>query len=312
MLAGAAFAGPFGAAVNALPDGVVPQDPVYWLADGGLVAVGMDAADGSAALWHRDADRDTADEIMQLDGPSHCQEVGGAILVRAGGLVAWSPDGGAVPADEDRAHACRAASGIIVAQEAARLPGLFTAIDLGQARAGVAANDMASPARLLLWSEQRIIAEQALPGVTGQDTVVLGRLASGDGVLVYPSYTGQRKAALEAQGQPGIPVVIAHEDGTITRRMVPWAEWNRDGLYRFALTRDGLVAAAMTGTGAAREDSGLYSEAAGWAQGLAADVSPGSLVAAPDGCRIAWAAKPFDAPAGSFRMLKIAGLCRQN
>lgn len=315
---GGASGAPGEAAVLPLEDGWEATEDVYWLGPDRVAAIARRRVGAAVETGLLTARLPSPLSLaLPLGDPGHCREPSGTFLLRerAGDgearLVRWSPGRAAAEAtaepvaEPDALARCRAALADTNARLEARLGRQVALATDGRRHAGlVPAGDTAS--EILLYDEDgAVLARWTVAPDLWRDPVVVEPLPSGAGFLIYPIFGERRREALRAS-VPGVPVHVVTEDGRLERTAIPWGDWSASGTYRIAPTAAGWVVAVMDRPAAPR--SGLYAEAAGWAQVRAADLLPETLRVSPDGCRGLWLERSFDA-GGAARRVTVMDFC---
>lgn len=296
-----------GLAAQVLPlaDGWAPTEDLYWLGDDqiGLVAARR-GAEGPDRGFLRITPDGAQEVALPLMDESHCRRPDGSFLFRGqDGVTAWPS--GAV-ATQDELSACLGAFSAANDRFEPRFGRQEALARAGDLWAGVAGRG-ADGAELLLYTETETLGRWPVALPLWQDTVIVDPLPDAAGFLIYPSFRAARRAELR-DSTPGIPVWRLQPGTDPQLVTVPWAAWNDEGLYRFVQTDAGLMAALVTGYRAAGADSGLYHQAAGWAQIRRSDILPETLTLSPDGCRAAWLERDIDQTQGLPR-LAIGDVC---
>jgi hypothetical protein len=140
-----------------------------------------------------------------------------------------------------------------------------------------------------------LLARLAFP--LARDNPVIAFQASVGEWLVYPSYSGVRRAAVRAT-LPGLPLYYQPEGGIGRTEFLPWEPWLAEATYRFLLAPSGLIAAVSHGLGTPPSAfSGLYQRHGNSWQRLAeGEIDVGSATIAPGGQSIAWREQRHVAP----------------
>lgn len=281
----------------ALSDQWKPTDAVYWLSNAELLVIAAKRAEtgGVFKLMRVNVDGSETD-ISPLSGEAHCWESDGRLLVRVGEdeiVHGWTAsDGLTEPLKDQRAlRRCNAWRPDAIEEFEAQIGPMDSIERNGDLFAGAVVGGAAETA-LVLFTQTEELGRWPVAWDLARDIALIEPLHDG-GFLVYPSVRAELRAEL-AEIKPELPVWRIGSDASIDEYQMPWDDWNEVGLYRLAITAKGLVAAQLRGVRENSPLSGLYTEASGWKQTHAADLTPESLTVSPDGCQLAWLERGMD------------------